>query len=240
MKLAILSDIHANLEALNRCLQYLDEEAEIGFTAVLGDIIGYGTDPVPCIKKMKERADVSIIGNHDAAVAGTADIGYFNMVARESIIWTRSQISEHERSYLVNLPYTATKDNIRFTHGTPRDPEKWHYIFDWNDTKDEFNGFSESICFVGHSHIPGIFEQSGTIPHADGPVQLDPGSKYIINVGSIGQPRDGDPRLAFAVLERDTWTLEIIRLEYDVETARQKIINSDLPPLLGNRLLLGR
>jgi len=240
MKLAIISDIHGNLEALEKCLQYLDEQSDITFTAVLGDILGYGGDPCLCMEKIRNRADIAIIGNHDAAVIGTTDIEYFNPLARKVIVWTRDQISEDDRTYLANLPYKVIKDNILFTHGTPGDPEKWMYIFNWLDALDEFRNFSESICFVGHSHVPGIYEQLASIPHDAGAVQLDSAGKYIINVGSVGQPRDSDSRLSFAVLDQDNWTIEIVRLEYDIETARQKIVNNNLPQLLGDRLLMGR
>lgn len=240
MKLAIISDIHGNLEALERCLQYLDEQSDITFTAVLGDILGYGGDPCMCMEKIRNRADIAIIGNHDAAVIGTTDIEHFNPLARKVITWTRDQISEDDRTYLANLPYKVIKDNILFTHGTPGDPEKWMYIFNWFDAVDEFRNFSESICFVGHSHVPGIYEQSAPIPHDSGTLQLNPDNKYIINVGSVGQPRDSDSRLSFAVLDQDNWTIEIVRLEYDIETARQKIIDNNLPQLLGDRLLMGR
>ncbi|KPK93559.1 hypothetical protein AMJ80_05855 [bacterium SM23_31] len=240
MKLAILSDIHGNLEALERCLQYLDEQRDITFTAVLGDIVGYGADPCLCIEKIRDRADIAIIGNHDAAVIETTNIEYFNLLARKAITWTQEQISAEDRAYLAGMPYKIIKDNILFTHGTPGEPEKWMYIFNWFDAVNEFGNFSESICFVGHSHVPGIFGQPALILHDSGPVQLDPAGKYIINVGSVGQPRDNDPRLSFAVLDRNNWTIEIVRLEYDVVTARQKIIDDNLPQFLGDRLLMGR
>lgn len=239
MNIAILSDIHANFEALERCLQYM-EDKKIEYTAVLGDIIGYGADPEMCTNKVREIADTTIIGNHDAAVIGTTDIAYFNMTAREAIIWTRTKITEEDRLYFKDMPCTSGIDRILFTHGSPNNPEEWKYIFNWFDTLDEFESFEEMICFVGHSHIPGIFDQSETIAHNKGPVKLDPEKKYIVNVGSIGQPRDGDPRLSFALLDSDTWTLEIVRLEYDVETARQKIIDTGLPRFLGDRLLTGK
>ena len=240
MKLAVLSDIHANLEAFTRCMQFLDEEAKVDFTAVLGDITGYGADPVTCIRKVKEIADVSLIGNHDSAVIGTTKITYFNMVAREAITWTRTQISEEDHAYLASLPYTVVHDTVRFTHSSPNNPEQWKYIFNWFDTEGEFDHFTEPVCFVGHSHVPGIYERTEVIPHGEGPVQLNPDKKYIINIGSVGQPRDGDPRASFAVFDTETRTVEIIRLEYDIETARQKILDSGLPPVLGDRLLQGR
>ena len=240
MKVAILSDIHANLEAFERCEQFLDEIGDIEFTAILGDIVGYGADPGLCIDKAKEIADVNIIGNHDAAVIGTADITYFNMAARKAILWTRDQLNDDYCAFLKGLPYSESKDELLFTHGSPNDPKEWKYIFNWFDALDEFHGFDETVCFVGHSHVPGIFEESETIPHDAGSVQLDSAKKYIVNVGSIGQPRDGDPRLSFAVLDTTSRLLEIIRLEYDVEAARNKIIETGMPEYLGNRLLKGR
>lgn len=240
MKVAILSDIHANLEALVRCEQFLNENDDIEFTAILGDIVGYGADPKLCIDKAKEIGDVNIIGNHDAAVIGTADVTYFNLAARKAILWTREQLNDDYCEFLKGLPYSVSKDDLLFTHGSPNDPKEWKYIFNWIDALDEFHYFDETVCFVGHSHVPGIFDESETVTHDAGPVQLDTKKKYIVNVGSIGQPRDGDPRLAFAVLDTDALLLEIIRIEYDVEAARNKIIEAGMPEYLGNRLLQGK
>jgi len=240
MKIAILSDIHANLEALESCAEYIKENDDIEFTAILGDIIGYGADPARCIDIAKEIGDINIIGNHDAAVIGTTDITYFNMAAREAIFWTRKQLNDDYYDFLKDLPYSKSQKNILFTHSSPNDPKEWKYIFNWYDALDDFNSCDEKVCFVGHSHVAGIFEEAETILHGEGPVQLDPEKQYIVNVGSIGQPRDGDPRSSFAILDTTTSILEIIRVEYDVKLARDKIIETGMPEYLGNRLLQGR
>lgn len=240
MKVAILSDIHANLEALESCEEFIKKNSDIEFTAILGDIVGYGADPVLCIDKAKELGDVNIIGNHDAAVIGTADITYFNMAARDAILWTREQLNDDYCAFLKALPYSVSKDELLYTHSSPNNPIEWKYIFNWFDALDDFHTFDETVCFVGHSHVPGIFEESETVAHDAGPVQLGPGKQYIVNVGSVGQPRDGDPRSSIAVMDTTSLMLEIIRLEYDVESARKKIIETGMPEYLGNRLLKGR
>ncbi len=240
MKLAILSDIHANLEALEKSLQYIDNEIAPGKIIFLGDTVGYGADPVECVQKIRERADISILGNHDAAAVKMIDIDNFNPDARESALWTRGTLSDEDKLYLKGLPYRDAKWDFHFTHSAPHNPEQWKYIYRWNDTKEEFDYFEEQFCFLGHSHIPGIYGRDKSLPHENGPVQLDQDDRYIINVGSVGQPRDGDNRLSFAVFDSDSTVLEIVRLEYDITTARQKIIDSNLPEYLGDRLINGR
>jgi diadenosine tetraphosphatase ApaH/serine/threonine PP2A family protein phosphatase len=180
-----------------------------------------------------------VLGNHDAGVIGKTDIMFFNSPAQTAITWQQDRIQENELAYLTELPYSVIADSIRFVHSSPREPEQWKYIISWYDAMDEFPYFSEKLCFIGHSHIPCIFSEDGITPASEGTFELDRNTKYIINVGSIGQPRDGDPRLSFGIFDKDTYTIEIIRLNYDIKTARQKIITSNLPKVLGDRLLFG-
>ncbi len=240
MKLAVISDIHANLEALEKCLNYLDSEVVPDSYVVLGDTVGYGADPVPCVHIVKDRADVSVFGNHDAAAVSKSEFNYFNTAARQAVLWTRAQLSIDARTYLSECPYQFEDDNFLYVHSAPQNPEAWKYISRWEDTKEEFDYFTQRICFVGHSHMPGVYEKKESIPVENGPVKLNPGKRYIINPGSVGQPRDGDHRLSFAVLDTDSMVIEIIRLEYDITTARQKIIDNKLPEYLGDRLIHGR
>jgi len=240
MKLAVLSDIHGNAEALNRCLEYIDAECSVDEITVLGDIVGYGADPGICIQQVKKRAAFSVLGNHDAGVIGKTDIRYFNYSAQAAILWTQARIQEDERKYLNELPYSVIQYGIRFVHSSPNNPEYWKYIISWYDTADEFSHFPEKVCFIGHSHIPGIYTAEEFLPVMRGEFKLEPDTQYIINPGSVGQPRDGDPRLSFGIFDTETTAITIIRQEYDVETARQKIIDNNLPAVLGDRLLYGQ
>ncbi|MFC1553808.1 metallophosphoesterase family protein [candidate division KSB1 bacterium] len=240
MKIALISDVHSNLEALQTCFEYIDSNNDIEKTIFLGDLIGYGADPDNCILLVKEKTDSGIIGNHDCAVIEKTDIEYFNSFALEAVFWTRNNISEESRTFLISLPYTLNDNGTLFVHGTPGNPEIWDYILNWQSASLEFDNFEENICFVGHSHVPGIYSSENKIQHDSGVVELNRDDKYIINVGSVGQPRDGDPKLSFGIFDTDTWTIEIIRLEYDIETAGKKIINAGLPDALCKRLFRGR
>jgi predicted phosphodiesterase len=239
MKIAIISDIHSNLQALEVCMDYIDKTAGIEYIAVLGDIVGYGPDPSGCIALVREKTEFSILGNHDSAVAGITDISYFNTVARDAVIWTKDRLSVEELEYLKSLPYTVRKDGLFFVHSSPGEPDAWKYIFCYDDASDEFDNFNEKICFIGHSHLPGIYGKNGILSHTDGAVELNPDENYIINVGSIGQPRDGDPRSSFAIYDFDNSEIEIIRLEYNTLDVRKSIIDNGLPEFLGDRLIRG-
>ncbi len=240
MKIAIISDIHSNLQALNVCLDYIENSKGIEYTAVLGDIVGYGANPSECISIVREKTAFSILGNHDSAAAGTIDISYFNSAAREAVLWTSGQLGVDELEYLKSLPFLESRDDIFFVHSSPGKPEAWKYVFYSDDLSGEFSNFSEKVCFIGHSHIAGIYRKKGILTHTDGPVELDPAEKYIINVGSVGQPRDGDPRSSFGIYDTEENTVEIVRLEYNITEARQSIIDKGLPDYLGERLLNGR
>jgi len=240
MRSAIISDIHGNLEALTACMDYIDSLGDISFLAVLGDYVGYGANPDECISFLKDKADVSIIGNHDSAAIGTTDIEYFNFVARDAILWTRDQLSEENTDFLKSLPYVEKKNGVMYTHSTPSAPEAWNYIFNEFDAKEELGQFEESICFIGHSHTPGIYNMDESISHLNGVVNLDKDDKYLINIGSVGQPRDGDPRAAMCIMDNEKFSVEIVRVHYNVAAAREKIIDSGLPYYLGDRLLFGK
>lgn len=240
MKIAVISDIHSNLQALEVCIGYIESLDNIDYIAVLGDIVGYGPNPSECISLVKEKAAFSILGNHDSAAAGLSDITYFNYAAKEAVNWTVGKLKSDEINYLRELPYTVSRDDLLFVHSSPGDPEAWLYVLYSDDVTGEFQSFSEKICFIGHSHIPGIYGENGTVPHTDGPVELNSDEDYIINVGSVGQPRDGDPRSSFGIYDGDAGNIEIIRLEYDRDSVRRAIIDSGLPEYLGDRLISGR
>jgi diadenosine tetraphosphatase ApaH/serine/threonine PP2A family protein phosphatase len=237
----VISDIHANLEALEAAKGEIDR---IGPDKVLclGDIVGYGASPNECIEMTRALAATTVAGNHDCGVTGQTDIAYFNRYAREAVIWTARALSDAGLEYLRSLPLShVEEDRLRIVHATPRNPGRWNYIFTHQQAMDEFKAFTENICFIGHSHQPCIFElmDADTIIMNSDHVTVREGRKYIVNVGSVGQPRDGDPRASLCVYDTDTGEITISRFSYDIESAQRKILDAGLPAVLANRLSWG-
>lgn len=238
MKYAIISDIHSNLVALQNVLDYLKSN-KVDKIICLGDVVGYGPRPNECVELVKENCDVCLMGNHDHAVLGLTDIEYFNQYARDSVVWTQKHITPENKNFLKNLPFTHKINNILFVHSTPLKPEEWDYIFSEQDARRNFDNISYDLSFIGHSHIPVIFPSDHPSYFKD-ELQLDlENERYIINVGSIGQPRNEDPRSCFVIYDDETQMINYIRLEYDVKKTFQEIIDYKLSPFLAMRLLHG-
>lgn len=241
MKYGIISDIHANLEALEVALDALSGE-KIDTYLCVGDIVGYGADPALCIEKTKALRPVIVCGNHDSAAAGLTDTTNFNNAAEEAVLWTRSSLSAGDISFLRHLGVTFKNRHLTIVHGTLQEPESFHYMFDVRTASETFELMENNICFVGHSHMPGVFSRragSKIKYFSKAKIKLSADEKLIVNVGSIGQPRDGDPRLCYAVYDSDKGTAEIKRLPYDIKTAQKKIMDAGLPPFLAYRLAGG-
>lgn len=244
MRLAVISDIHGNLEALEAVLEHLEGQG-VDQVVCLGDIVGYGADPNLCCDRVREVARKVVAGNHDHASVGLADPSLFNEPARRAINWTRPMLLQDHRRYLEGLPLTITVPEAETTlvHSTPRQPEAWRYLFSGADAVEEFGAFHTLCCFVGHTHVPVAF-----VERPDGAVaslaldrlRLQEGYRYLINVGSVGQPRDGNPDAAYLVLDREASKCELHRVIYDVQTAQKKILQAGLPPVLAERLAHGR
>lgn len=240
MRYAIISDIHSNLEALETCLKIIDAEG-VDVIACLGDIIGYGASPNECVELVRERAHHAVIGNHDAAVVGTTATEYFNPDARSAVLWTREALTPANADYLRSLPYTCELDDILLVHSTPSSPPEWEYIFHVREAIREFATFTQRVCFIGHSHFPTFFiEREGEyLQHAPPTIAVGDGRRAMVNVGSVGQPRDGDPRAAFAFYDEESGTIEIRRVFYDVERVRERILDTALPRSAAERLVWG-
>jgi diadenosine tetraphosphatase ApaH/serine/threonine PP2A family protein phosphatase len=232
MRLAIISDIHSNLEALKKALELIDKHS-IDEIVCLGDVIGYGANPNECMELVQRRCNIIVKGNHEEAVININTADDFTDNARSAIVWTRKNLSSEHLEFIKSLPLVYSIENILFVHASPCKPAEWRYIFDDEEAAQSFRCFSEPLCFVGHTHMPMLFSPDGW---AD---RVTKSERFIINVGSIGQPRDRNIQLSFGVLDTDTWTYENIRSPYDVETAASKILKTDLPPKLGHRLLIG-
>jgi diadenosine tetraphosphatase ApaH/serine/threonine PP2A family protein phosphatase len=245
MRYAILSDVHANLEALTAVLADVDQE---GATAIfgLGDLVGYGADPAACVDAVGDRGARLVAGNHEWGAVGLIDVAWFNPAARAAILWTRDRLARDASRYLAALPLTATIEDATLVHASPRNPEEWDYLTSAEEGFDVFGAFDTRLCFVGHSHRPAVWSLgSGGPDHAATfrawPVRipLEHGRRYVINVGSVGQPRDRDPRAAYAIWDVDRREVEIRRVPYDHRATAAKILGAGLPRLLADRLARG-
>ena len=247
MRYLILSDIHANLDALEAVLAALPPEAWDRLV-VLGDLVGYGAAPNAVIDRIRELDPVAIIrGNHDKASCGLEDGSNFNHVARVAAQWTGAALTPENREYLRSLPAgpLAIDDRVEICHGSPFDED--HYIFDADDAQRALDAGDKQLCLFGHTHLPVVFRRSGTvydgfIPEGDAEVELalEAGVRYVVNPGSVGQPRDGDPRAAFAIYDTRGPSLILMRIAYAVDAAQRRIIAAGLPATLANRLGVGR
>jgi predicted phosphodiesterase len=232
MRYAIISDIHSNLEALTKSLEIIDQKS-VDDIICLGDIVGYGANPNECVELVRQRCSIVIKGNHDEAVLNPSITQRFTEDARLAIVWTLKHISEENIAYLSTLPLSMKREKLLFLHASPCNPDRWNYILEETTAGLAFPCFSESLCFIGHTHVPAIFSTSGRA-HS-----IIPQERFIINVGSIGQPRDRNADLSFGLFDTTQWSYENIRSSYDAEAAVQKILKSELPARLGHRLMMG-
>ncbi len=239
MKIAIISDIHGNLSALQTALDYI-QDRQYQRLICLGDVVGYGPQPGKCINLIQKHADLCVRGNHDTAIYDDELLLYFNQLAYQSIVWTSKQLSQQQKAFLQQLPLTKAENNLFFTHSSPLNPEKWTYLFTPSEAVPAMMTFDERICFVGHTHVPKIFTSKREELYSDEKFFDLSKGKYIVNVGSIGQPRDGDPRLCFVEIDTETFLLKYIRLKYPIKVTYNEIVSQKLPTMLGTRLFLGK
>ena len=238
MKIAVISDIHANLEALKTALTYIQSQP-IEQIICLGDVVVYGPRPNECVEFVRESCAHCLMGNHDHAVLGLTDVYYFNEYAREAVLWSRDQLTPANTAYLDNLPFTHEVGNILFVHSSPQQPDEWHYIFYDHEARQNLDQIRQRLVFVGHSHIPTVYSYNeGEFLQERFLLDLK-NDRYIVNVGSIGQPRDGNPKACFVIYDTDSALLEYVRLEYPVKVTYQDIIDRQLPAFLAMRLLSG-
>ncbi|MFH0738880.1 MAG: metallophosphoesterase family protein [Candidatus Omnitrophota bacterium] len=242
MRYGIFSDIHSNLEALEAVIAAYKKES-IGSYLCLGDVVGYAANPNECVKKVKLLAQVSVAGNHDWAALNLFSAEYFNSAAAQAIFWTKSKIDESSRSFLKSLKLVYKNEDLVLTHGTLDEPQDFNYLTDGFMAEESFKLMEGEICFVGHTHVAGIFmHDKDRCTHYSGAdySQIKKGNKYIVNVGSVGQPRDGNPKAAYCIYDSLKKEVQIKRTDYDIMSAREKIIAASLPNYLGDRLLAGR
>lgn len=246
-KLAILADIHANLEALNAVLEDARSQSVTDFYC-LGDIVGYNANPQECIDIVRDLCAKTVCGNHDFYCSHEKSLDDFQPHAAAVIDWTRRQLNDRSIKWLSNLPMSIPMFPYSFTlvHGTLDMPELWGYVFDTFDAEAHFTYQQTSVCFHGHTHVPLVFEKSGSdvnrypAPEPGARISLSFGRKYFINVGSVGQPRDEIPLSSYLIFEPKSKTIEFRRVPYDIETAADKVLKAGLPTRLAERLKIGK
>lgn len=242
MKIAIVSDIHGNIEALETVAGELDRLG-VRELVCLGDVVGYGASPRQCLDFVTERATATVAGNHDAAAVCEGASDFFNQAAREACGWTARQLRASDRAFLASLPMHVKLEDlgIELVHAECVLPRMFDYIQDCVDGCRAIEMVEPgNVCFVGHTHVPVCFQDEGPPYAEDSLYRFSPTSRAVANVGSVGQPRDGDRRASFGIFDSEERTLEIRRVAYDYETASRKIREEGLPQVLGDRLRFGR
>ena len=241
MRYAILADIHGNLAAFKAVLKDIEEKGGAKELWCLGDIVGYGPDPSECIALLRQYPHLCVAGNHDWAAIGKVDISDFNLDAAEACRWTGRQLSPEDVKYLESLPLTLTRGDFTIAHGSPREPI-WEYVLSTQSARDNFRFFETRYCLIGHSHVPMVFEHVGeTCLLGELPAALRfGGNRLIINPGGVGQPRDGDPRAAYAIYDERDKVIYHYRIPYDIADTQERMVRQGLPIFLVTRLSYGR
>lgn len=251
MRVLIVSDIHANLEALDACAEAFPEYDAF---ADLGDIVGYGASPNDVVERVREFGGLTVRGNHDRVVAGLCDVSEFNPIAGFAAIWTRNELTAENRRWVAELPqgplHKEDLPDVQFAHGSPQDEDE--YILSETTARMSLERTDTHATFFGHTHVQGAIalnqhrvrtfrpEYRNRDGHAYWRLELEPGSKYLLNPGSVGQPRDGDWRAGFALFDSESRSITFYRVPYDIDGAQQRIIGAGLPQRLALRLREGR
>ena len=237
MKYAIISDIHANLAALQQVLNRIDE-LNCERIICLGDIVGYGPFPNECCEVIQDRAQIRIAGNHDHAAIGLISTEYFNKYAKAAMEWTINELGDKNKEFLASLPLQAQEEDMLFVHGSPSDPEEWDYVLSLYDAEIAFLAFQQRLCFIGHSHLPEAYSyEDGEFPTMERlpRVQLISGFRYIFNVGSVGQPRDKNSEASFGIYDSKMHKFELHRTPYNIQETQEAMVQKKLPMFLIER-----
>ncbi|MBI5772756.1 MAG: metallophosphoesterase family protein [Verrucomicrobia bacterium] len=240
MKYAIIADIHANLEALKVVLNDANEQ-QCTHYACLGDVVGYNANPKECLDLIRTMAMPCVKGNHDEYCSVNATLEGFNPHAAEAVNWTRQQLSEEDAQWLRDLRYIRLVSNFAIVHATLDGPQRWGYVFDKLAAAASFTYQNTSVCFFGHTHVPVAFVKDSQVRGGTySKFKVELGKKYFVNVGSVGQPRDGNPKAAYVIYDLNDATIELRRLDYDIALAQAKIRAAGLPERLADRLSYGK
>ncbi len=240
MKFAIFGDIHANLEGFNAVME---DAASQGCThhVCIGDVVGYNANPCECVKILQDLNCPVVKGNHDEEASAETEIVGLNPYAQAALEWTRKTLSDDDKQWLRNLRMVRQVRDFTIVHSTLDTPSGWAYVMNKFDAMANFSYQFTQVCFFGHTHTPRVYVKGLTVAMENTElVRIEAGRKYFINVGSVGQPRDGDKRSAYAVYDHDNQTVSIRRVPYDLATAQKKILDAGLPAQLADRLALGK
>lgn len=240
MRYAVFSDVHSNLEAFEAAVESFKKE-KIDKYFFVGDLIGYGAQPHECISLLKSLKAVMVAGNHEYGVIGKLPLAWFSDNAKEGILWTQGVLEDSDAEFLSSLPLLYNSDDITMVHGSLYNPEEFEYIVSRESAERTLFSSQTKFCFIGHSHLPFICYKKGFAMEVAHSLEMgtEESSSYLINVGSIGQPRDGDPRGSYCICDTSLKTVKIKRVSYDIEAAQKKIIGAGLPRFLAERLASG-
>jgi predicted phosphodiesterase len=240
MRYAVIADIHANLEALEVVLADSKEQKCTHYCCV-GDVVGYNANPKECLDIVRTMGMPVVKGNHDEYCSSEDDLEGFNPHAAEAVNWTRKQLSKEDRLWLRELKYVRLVASFSMVHATLDGPQRWGYVFDKLAAAASFTYQNTSVCFFGHTHVPVAFVRDSMVRGGTySKFRVEPGKKYFVNVGAVGQPRDGNPKAGYVVYDLDEGTIELRRLDYDIPKAQKKIREAGLPQRLADRLALGK
>ena len=240
MRYAVIADIHANLEALEVVLADTKEQKCTHYCCV-GDVVGYNANPKECLDIIRSMGMPVVKGNHDEYCSSEEDLEGFNPHAAEAVNWTRKQLGKEDRQWLRDLKYVRLVASFSMVHATLDGPQRWGYVFDKLAAAASFTYQNTSVCFFGHTHVPVAFVRDSVVRGGTySKFRVEPGKKYFVNVGAVGQPRDGNPKAGYVVYDLNEGTIELRRLDYDIPKAQKKIMEAGLPQRLADRLALGK
>jgi predicted phosphodiesterase len=240
MKYAIIADIHANLEAFQVVLEDIEKQ-KCTHVACLGDIVGYNANPKECLDTVRAMNMPCVKGNHDEFCSSDTPMEGFSPHAAEAGNWTRQRLTEGDRQWLRELKFLRLVSNFTIVHATLDAPQRWGYVFDKLAAAASFTYQNTPVCFFGHTHVPVAFIRDSVVRGGTySKFRVEPGRKYFVNVGAVGQPRDGNPKAAYVIYDMDEGSIELRRLDYDIPGAQKKILDAGLPPRLAERLAMGK
>ncbi len=232
MRIGIISDIHGNLPALETVLGAL-RDAHVDTMVCLGDTVGYGPHPNECLALVREHCSVVLKGNHDSGLIGETSVEDFNQYGLRALLWSQERVTEENKEYLRGLPFLVVREDVTFAHASPLNPGDWSYVLTLRAARINFEAFSTTICFIGHTHVPVIINEDLSVG------EFHKGSRCIINVGSVGQPRDGNPDAAYGIYDSESKDFVLYRAAYDIQKTADAIMAAGLPEYLARRLFHG-
>jgi predicted phosphodiesterase len=242
MRIALISDIHGNLEALQAVFHDIKDRS-VDVIHCLGDVVGYGADPVACLELVRKKCRIKLMGNHEYAALGLLPVDHLNYDAGASLEWTRGRLGDKEMTVLADFDMQTEVEGAHLVHASPWEPDQWHYLLSTEPAIESFRHFESRLCFFGHTHLPMIFSlsSSGNLRQQVGHNFVpDEETRYLVNIGSVGQPRDNDPRAGYVIWDTDQNEIDYLRVEYDIAGAQRKMRKVDAPAMLVERIAIGR